>query len=303
MKAFDFAFHHPVREAKLLGLKLFAFWNGAESFDNYDPSFIRQNFPTFLNLPLPRFPLIVMLAAFAFVAGRRLYAREMGFFAGAIAIYMLSVIAFYVTDRYRLPVVVFLLPLAGAAIPQAAQLWRERDIKNLALAGAVAIVFLAAGLAPAADATDLTAFDYGTLVAVYADKGDVNGAITAFNKGNAISGAGIGVQAYVRAAEMEEKQGHARNAERLIEQMATMFPDDGVAQYNLGRLQAKRGDISAALWSFKAAQRLTPSYVLTYYALALIYNRMGDKAAAQKAIADGLAINPEDERLKALWEK
>jgi len=73
MKALDYVRHHPAREAELLGLKLLAFVNGAESFDNYDPVFIRKNFSTLLNLPLISFTLVLGLAVFTLVAGWKLY--------------------------------------------------------------------------------------------------------------------------------------------------------------------------------------------------------------------------------------
>ncbi len=155
-------------------------------------------------------------------------------------------------------------------------------------------------LAPPFSHPDLAAFDWGTLTAMYADKGDANAAVAAFERGSEISAAGIGAQAYVRAAEMEERAERPRDAAHLIEQMAGLFPEDGVAQYNLGRLQAMRGDLPAALWSFETAKRLAPAYGLTYYALAQVYARMGKEAEAEKAVADGLAVNPEDARLRGL---
>jgi 4-amino-4-deoxy-L-arabinose transferase-like glycosyltransferase len=301
-KAVAFAVRHPVREIQLLGLKLYASLNGADGFDNYDSVFIRKNFPTILNYPLAGFPLVIALAAFAFVAGWRLYRREMIFLIACVGVYMLSVVAFYVTDRYRLPVVIFLLPLAGEAWPQAVQLWRARDIKHMALTGGVAAAFLALALAPPLNAVDLTAFDYGTLVAVYADKGDAAQALTAFDKGVAASAQDIGAQAYVRAAEMHEKEGDAKAAAALIWKAVELFPEDGIALYNLGRLEALQGNLPAALMSLQAAERLAPTYGLIYYALARIYERMKDEPAARKAIEDGLAINPEDERLRGMRE-
>ena len=302
-KAVSYALDNPWREAQLLGLKLFAFWNDADGFDNYDVRFIRAQFPSVLNLPLFGFGVVSALAAFGFVASWRTKRMELTFLGTAIGVYMLSVVLFYVTDRYRLPVVVFLFPLAGAAIPMAVKMVRERNKKQLFATALCAAVFLSLAYAPPMNAADLTAFDWGTLVATYADKGNKDAALDAFEKGKAISETGIGVQAYIRAAEMHERAGEPDSAMVLVMRAVELFPQDGIARYNLARQDLLRGDIGAALVSLDDARRLTPSYTLTYYAFVKIYRQLGDKARAEKALREGLAISPHDARLLALVEE
>ena len=306
-KAVDFALHNPLAEFELLARKFFAFWNGSDSFDNYDASFIRQNFPSLINAPLVGFWLITPLAAFAIFAGiwrlQRKRVQDFKFLLVCAFLYMGSVLIFYVTDRYRLPVVVFLIPLAGAALPYARKLVVERRKRELLTASLGALLFLALALSAPLDKVDLSAFDWGTLVAVYADKGDDDKTLDAFQKGTAISMTLVGSQAYIRAAGIYEKLGQAGEAETLTARAVQLFPQDGVALYNLGRMQALRGAIGEALLTMQKAQQINPTYVLTYYAIAELFLKKGEKALAQDAVQKGLTINPEDTRLLSLLEK
>jgi len=301
-KAIDFALHNPGREVELFALKLFAFWNGGDSFDNYDVRFIKQNFPSLLNLPLTGFWLVAALAAFSvFGSPRRSRDRpEEVLLLTCTIMYMLAVLLFYVTDRYRLPVIVFLFPLAGAAAPCFLRLWRARDHKKIALAVSGMLAFLVVGLhAPLSD-VDLSAFDWGTLTAVYADKGEVEPTLAAFHKAVTISSQQAGPQAYVHAAGIYERLGQMDEAQNLIQSATEIFPQDGIAFYNLGRMQAMRGHLKEALSAMRKAQELAPTYALVYFGLAVIYEKIGDRPKARDAVRDGLLVDPQEPHLLSL---
>ncbi|MDE1900240.1 MAG: glycosyltransferase family 39 protein [Alphaproteobacteria bacterium] len=301
-KAIDYARHHPAREVELLGLKFLAFFNDADRFDNYDFGFIRRHFPSVVNM-LPRdIGVITALAIFAFILAWRTggVPRDMVFLAVCAVVYTASVLVFYVTDRYRLPVIVFLLPLAGCAWPYAVAAWREKRKTALTVAACGAVVTLALAFMPALDAVDHRAFDWEVLEAIADAKGDDDAVLRDFEKAESLSPVMAGAQAFVRAATVYEKRGQAARAEKLIDDAVALFPQDGIALYNKGRLQALRGDIDGALATMRAAQKLTPTYGLIYYALARLYDRKGDAAAAQAAIEQGLEIDPSDSRLLAL---
>ena len=301
-KALAFALHNPAREIHLLILKFLAFWNNDAGPDNYDPAFIKQNFSSILTLPLVNFALISLLAAFSIVGARVTQENRPGvrFLFACVFLYMLSVLVFYVTDRYRLPILVFLLPLSGAAIPCAMNLWRQGHKKQCAAAFCAALFFLALALRTPPDRNDLAAFDWGTLTILNADNDQPAAALDAFHKGLALSPEKIGPQAYIRAAEMYEKQGEAADAARLIQQVALLYPTDGIALYNLARLQAMRGHLDEASATLRQAITLAPTYGLSYYALATIYEKQGDSAKARETVRQGLAADPDNPQLRAL---
>lgn len=290
-RAFDYMLHNPEQELVLLRNKAAAFWNTAEPFDSYDIGFIRENFGTILNAPLPEFWLIALLAAFGAAAA---WPERRGMIAGLgvfTFVYTASVLLFYVTDRYRLPVTVFLLPLAGAALPCGWRLVLAKHWLRLGGASLFALLVLFISLLPLINAVDLTAFHWGTLSTIYSDLGRDREAIKALHKAVAISPTEAGAQAFVRGSFAEQRLGDDDEAERLLKTAMELYPHDGVAQYNYGRFKAGKGDMKAALAALQKAVELTPTYVLNYYALAKVYERLGDRAHAVEYMQRGLVLD------------
>jgi len=132
-KGLSFIRQEPERWLRLTLFKFLLFWNKYELPDNYDLSFIQAHTKTLLSWPLFSFQWISTFAAAGLVllkGGRPL--RALG------GLYMLSVVLTYVTDRYRLPMAVFLIPFAAGMLDRLSQAefrgrWREAR-KPLALA-------------------------------------------------------------------------------------------------------------------------------------------------------------------------
>ncbi len=297
-KAIDFALHNPARELWLIKNKFMAFWNNAESFDSYDIRFIRKNFDTIVSGPLmfPFWP-ISLLAAFGAVLAWHKHRRDVAVIGIMAGVYMFSVMMFYVADRYRLPIVIFMLPLMGAAFPYGWKLFRAKDWKPLASAGAAAVVFLVLAFWPPTDDVDLTAFDWGTLSTVYFDLGEDQETLDALDKAIEISAKDAGAQAFVRASLVEQSRGQEVAAEKILRDAMRLYPQDGVLEYNYGRFKAMRGDLRGAIVELNRAMLLSPTYLLNYYALAKIYERLDDRKRALDVAREGLKIDPSDARL------
>lgn len=304
MKAVDFAMRNPWHELWLMKNKFLAFWNTVESFDCYDIPFIRKNFNTVLSGPLllPFWPIPV-LAAFGAVPAWVEQRKGFVILTGLALAYMFSVMVFYVADRYRLPVTLFLLPLAGAAVPYGWKWVRAKKWKPLAGASALALVFLVLALRPPSDAVDLTAFDWGTLSTVYFDLGEDQETLDALDKALEISAENAGSQAFVRGALVEQNRGQEDEAEKLLKDAIRLYPQDGVLEYNFGRLRAMHGDMQGALAHLQKAVGLAPTYLLNYYALARIYQKLGDNAHAVDSARHGLMVDPSDARLLAVLDE
>lgn len=296
-RALTYAWENPGREAALSARKILAFVSNADRFDNYDRVFIRENFPSLLTFLPSFFGLILVLAVAASTA--RTGGDERRFLVACVCIYGASVLLFYVTDRYRLPVVVFLLPLAGTAWPVLRK-WREIEPRRRTLAAAAALIVAGLSLWPPLGAVDQRAYNWGVVTMAAADRGDGDLALRAFERAVALSPTQAGVQAYVRAALVYETRGQGAAAEALLDRAVGLFPQDGVALYNKGRMQAARGDIAGAVATMNRARALTPTYGLIYYALVKLYEKQGNAEAAAEALRAGGAINPNDARLLAL---
>lgn len=280
----------PWRELSLLTNKIEAFWNSTDTFDNYDIPFIAKNFDTLLSWPLVGFGLISTLAAFAAWPALKQKNEAAQLLLVLLGVYFLSVMPFYVTDRYRLPVIIFLLPLAGAAFAYAPALFKGKT-KPFAACG-LALLFAFLSLKPNPTPRDLTAFDWGTLTAVYAGQERDEDALNALEKGLALAPTEVGPQAFLQAATSAKKLGQSERAAALLAQALQLYPENGTVHYNIGRDLAAEGKLPEAIKAFERALKLNPSYTLTYYALAVIHDKLGHYEQASSYAAQGLAIDP-----------
>ncbi len=298
-KAFNFIITHPKQELTLLVAKLGAFWSGNETFDNYDMTFIAHNFGTILTL-LPGLWLLSLLAIFAAAALGREHRRTVLIVAIFGGTYMLSVLLFYVTGRYRLPILVFLLPLAGAAIPRGWQLIKEKANRRLAIASACALATLIASFWPFASKADLSAYNWGVISTMESDAGHDHAAIDALNKGLSIQPGQVGTDAYIKSSMSAERLGDRNGAEKLLQFAMKLHPEDGTPVYNYGRLQAAAGDLPAAMSSFEKAEELSPTFMLSYYGMAMVQAKRGDFPGALDSVQRGLKIDVSDPLLNQL---
>jgi tetratricopeptide (TPR) repeat protein len=290
----------PYRALVLTYEKFLAFWNGVEQFDNYDVKFIEDNFSTLLSLPLIPFWPLTGLAAFG-VVGAFSYKNRAGIviFLFALA-YMFSVLPFYVTDRYRLPVVVFLFPLAGTAIPYVRRLIIDRRFRDLFIGSILAMSFVWLGLRDPSHRQDLRAFNWGTLAMLYSDIEQDDKAIEAFNRAISISPLEAGASAYVRASYAYERMGQIEKARAVLENASQLFPHNGIVLYNLARFLAARGGLKDAMPLFERASQLSPHYLLNYYALAKGYRALGQNDKAILFLQKGLQIDKNDKLLNEI---
>src|SRR5262249_30624311 len=151
-------------------------------FDSYDINFIKKNFGTLLALPLVPFWLIACLTAFGAVTAGPGQKKETAIILSLAFVYMISVVMFYVTDRYRLMVVIFLLPVAGAAASGLSRVIKEKNWRRLVIASLFAVVIVLISFLPPVSRQYLEAFDWGTLSTIYADLHQDPDAIGALNK-------------------------------------------------------------------------------------------------------------------------
>ena len=293
-RAVAYAVAHPLHEWQLLRDRTAVFFNNAEKFDNYEISFVRAHFDTILDWPLIGFGVLFVLSVVAGVVGEKKSHCMIVCMTVLAASYAVSVLIFYVTDRYRLPVVVFLLPLAGYAVQRLIQLYQTRSWRLLFVASLVALACSYVTYQPDAFAVDLTAFNWGTLSTIYAERDQPEKAVDAFQHALAVSPIEAGAAAFAQSAFAEKKLGREAEAERLMEWALVLYPNDGILRYNYARMLAMNGDIPSALKAVQKAVVLSPSYLLNYYALAKFHARLGHHAEAVEAVRAGLAVDPHD---------
>ena len=145
-RSWEYITDAPLDYLKLMGRKLYLFWHGDEIRRNLDPYFARRD-STLLQVLLWKFglafpfglvgPFALLGLAFFWCSkeGRTPEGRLLLFF---ILAYMLSVILFFVTARYRLPAVPILLLFAAFGL---CRLWHTSHLPWV-LVGVVGITVL-----------------------------------------------------------------------------------------------------------------------------------------------------------------
>jgi 4-amino-4-deoxy-L-arabinose transferase-like glycosyltransferase len=122
---------NPGAWASLVWRKFQFFWNAYERA-NIENFYFHRRFRGILSLPLLTFGVIAPLGLLGVFLTRGRWKRLWILYGGILA-YLFTALVFYVLARYRLSVVVFLIPFAGAAIVELAALARGRRAAELAL--------------------------------------------------------------------------------------------------------------------------------------------------------------------------
>ncbi|MBU8922894.1 MAG: glycosyltransferase family 39 protein [Bacteroidales bacterium] len=165
----------------LLWQKTLFFWNDYERANVESLTFHRR-FGGILSLPLLTFGLIAPLGLLGIFLSRERAGRLWPLYGGILT-YLAAALAFYVLARYRLPVVVFLVPLAAASMTGLLKLFRDRRWTELVLM--LAALFLLVRLVNTTVAKDTAAGEaghYTRLGIVYAGKGERHLARDAFTE-------------------------------------------------------------------------------------------------------------------------
>jgi tetratricopeptide (TPR) repeat protein len=272
-------------------------FNGYEIPLDYNYDFFRSRSP-FFRVPWPGFTLLFALASaglvFAAQDRRVPWTALLYFGAGAAA-----TILFFVTSRYRLPLLPPLLLLAGAGVGQGARAILRLRLPRLALALAAASAALAVALYPV---------ERGDFAGSWRHLGD------ALRKDGQLTGA---LEAYGRSLEIRETSATWNNkgntllnlkgadgapgAAEAYRAAIRLDPGNREAWNNLGVACKKAGDVLEAESVFEQAISRFPGYVLPVENLARLYREQGEAEAALALIRRlAKALEDRGERTQAL---
>jgi 4-amino-4-deoxy-L-arabinose transferase-like glycosyltransferase len=256
---------HPGFAARLFLQKFVLFWSDLELPDAWDMYFLSK-YSSVLAMPLLGMGLLLplgMLGAFAKFRG----SRDVRVLTGYMAIYSLSVVAFFVFSRYRIHVVPALVVLAACFLPVAGEMFHGRNLRR--------------GIAYGAVATGIALFSFFGFRAI----GQEN----------------TQTQSVLNLSILYEQDGDVQEAEELAKE--ALKTQSGVGRagplYELGRLSLKTGNAQRALELLGRCVELNPNYPNAFVLLGVAYeeNRMPDKAAA--AYERQLRLVPGNEEARA----
>ena len=259
-KALEYIVARPVDYLVLLAKKTHLFWQGDEIGRNQDLYFWRR-YTAILSATMWKWGLAfpfglvgpLALVGLALAIRQRACSLPLLF----VVLYSLSVIAFFVTARYRLPVIPLLLVYAaygGYCAVNALKQHRFSAAAAMAAGVIFCMVFANTGLAP------------------MNMEGD---AAVHYNLGNAYA-----------------KQGELERAQAAFERAVYFDSAYWQAWYNLASVQAAQGQAGAAIPTFQRVLRVYPQRVMVWISLARAHRQLGENDQALKAYEIALRRNP-----------
>lgn len=240
---------------RLLGYKAFLLVRGEELKRNQDVYFART-YSWLLGVLLWKvdhfavpFGLLGPLAAVGMVLAWR-YRPQAGLLLLCIGAYSASLLLFFITSRYRLPLVPLLLPFAGYALVWLVQQGQARQWRLLGI-GVAVVVLLAvvsnAGLRPADPMADAEIhFDLGR---VEAQQGQYAAAVRSF--GTAVHLDSNYLQARHNLGAALAAMRRYREAEAVYRRALAQAPDDRGLHLNLAALYRATGRYEQAMEHYR----------------------------------------------------
>lgn len=266
----------PGRWLGLLCLKTALLANYAEIPDNYSFSFMSQRLA-----PLRMNPVGFLLITPFALAGLGIAIARGGrwrIVAAVVVVYSCSVIAFYVTARYRIPAMPLLVLLGALAVEQVVRWFTSRDYRRALILLIVIFAFFAAAARP------LVPFELG------------------FGR------------EYYALGNMQLEQGEYASAVESYESALEYHPYSAFVENNLGAAYLRAGQKrqidaglsqTAATAHLQRAVGLAPGYFEAWKNLGLAHAALGDTESARQALnrAFQLAPNwPQKEKVRRILD-
>jgi tetratricopeptide (TPR) repeat protein len=265
------AAEHPATFAGKLFQKMLAFLNRFEAGDHYHAGFIGDPVP-FFRLPFFSFWLVFPLG----MAGMLL---RLGDCTNSRALFMvfmlygLTLVAFVVGARYRLPALTILIPFAAAGLIRCAGLLRNRQHRKMGVYGLLVLAFGLVEVLPVRGAGDLTPY-YNTHAVVLDAAGRTKEAIGYWEASSDMNGSFSPVSRLYLAGKYYP-MGRRTEALRLIERIpADSFA--AAAKYSLlGDLMRHEKKFTEAAAAYEKSLEINSGQSRIRRALIAIYRRSG----------------------------
>lgn len=286
-RAWDWITAHPGEAVRLFLRKLVYVFNAADFALNYSYTYYSRDEPTLLRVLVAGPLVLVPLGLVGLVAAwPRDRAREFAVWAAFIPTYALSVAAFFVSTRYRLPLLVPLCVTAGGGIGWLLSAARARRPRALAAAG---VALLALGLLagwPVGPDTG-RANERTELVAHLIARGRTDEADRLIARTEA--GHPRPAFLYFRAGRGYLERGEAARAIDFLQKAYRLEPDQPDVRFVLGEALLGVGQFAEAIPHLDAARAIESTEEAARQALARAYGELGLERVRLGRAHDALA--------------
>lgn len=296
-QAIAYIIQEPWAFVKRLAVRFRIFWNDYEMPDTYNMDFEAKYFTRYLRLPFPTFGFIAplgLIGAILLWYKRRAIWHIYLF----ILVYMLSIISFFVFDRYRLAVVGPLIAFAGAG---AVRVWelRPQMKRLLAVCGLFLLFVMLVNYPLPNKVPDSEGFlNLGT---IWREKGDLNKAEEYYRKAVELNFASWEAHYFLATALRENGK-----CSEAIEHYAILVkakPDFADALAGMGLCFEEMGEDERAITLYIEALKNKPTMHDIRLKLIKLFIKHGDLEPARRNIMSLRVLDPLNQEAYELFQK
>jgi len=289
-KGLKFIKDNPLDALFLYLKKCALFWRKEEIPLNINYPFFSKAFAPIFKLPFISFGIIAPLALLGIFLSMRRKDDAL-----LVTLFILSSVVsgvlFFVSDRYRLPVVPFLIVYSSYTICCFVEMTREKETKRIIRAAAMLIVLFAAINLPIDYLkTAPSSISYNNLGRIYNKQGSFDKAFVALKRALSIDPSFV--EAHCNLGNTYFLQGLIDQAIEEYKNAAKIQPHYTLAHYNLGIAYNEKGLLEDAVTEYKQALAIDPNYPEAHNNLGLVYEKKGLVDEAISEYEKAVAINP-----------
>jgi 4-amino-4-deoxy-L-arabinose transferase-like glycosyltransferase len=269
----------------LLGRKVWYFFSGREFSNNKDIYFFTRysaltRFLLFKKLVYFPFGIVSPLSIVGLFLCLRQW-RKLFLVYAFIGSYALSIVLFFVTSRYRIPVVPFLLIFAVIGAWKIVQLFERKAFKFAWLsAGALAVLLFLSNADILGPPPASPAQAYYTLGIAYGRKGKLDEAAKYYMM--AIESDGTLADPHNNLGNLLAREGNLKKAREEYQKAMELDSSFAKTYYNMGNTYFAESEFKTAARFYEEAVRKDSFYVDAANSAGLAYQRLGESEEAQR---------------------
>jgi tetratricopeptide (TPR) repeat protein len=284
-RAVAFIRSRPGEFLRLTARKAALTFSAAEIADTESPDVYAEWSSLLRGLAHFDFALVLGCAVFGAILSAGEW-RRLSWLYGIVAAYALSVVAFYVLARYRLPMVPLLLLIGAGGVAH-----RNAAPRRIAIAAALAIIVVILAHLPSDDSRASRATNYYAIATMLAkDPGRVEDAAAFYRQ--ALDADPRMPAAQFGMGTLLARTGRTGDAIPYYQAAIASWPEYQEARYNLGAALAAAGRTEEAAREYREAVRLRPDDADAHAALAKTLASMGRPEEAIREWEAGLKLDP-----------
>lgn len=298
---------YPGHFVMLMLKKLWFFLNGEEIPNNQNLYLARDFVPILRPLMFHKvlfFPygLLAPLAVIGIVMSIRDWRKYLLIYL-LLGSYIITLLLFFVCARYRQPLIPLLIPFALLGVSKGISYLRSGNWKRIALFAAVFILLLV-GLNQTVAGTEqggLAYQDEYSLGIMYYDKGDLVNAEEHLRKSIELNP--DFAKPYINLGLIARRQGDYQQAMRYYQRAVDIDSTEWLGYTNAAAILKRAGDMSKAIALLERARAVAPQSDIVHINLAQDYFEVGRIDDARREIAEAVRINPNDPRIKQIYNQ